>query len=86
MTANYKSLAATETDFLATFKDYVANGNKLTGRPSGYPYYGAYNIVYNNYVVFDGSRAEQTAGPTERNILKVSIRYGNQTATALFTR
>lgn len=86
MTANYKSLAATQSNFLATFKDYVDNGNKITGRPPGYPYYGIYDIVYNDYVIFDGSRQEQTASPTERNILKVTIRHGNQTATALFTR
>jgi len=86
MSADYKRLAATQPNFLATFKDYVDNGNKSTGRPSGYPYYGPYDIVYNDYVVFDGSQKEQPAGPTEQNILKVTIRYGNQTATALFTR
>jgi len=90
MTADYKRLAATESNFLATFKDYVNNGNKATGRPAGYPYYGIYEIVRNDYVIFVGTPPspleEQTAGPTERNLLKVSIRTGSQTATALFTR
>jgi prepilin-type N-terminal cleavage/methylation domain-containing protein len=86
MSADYKRLAATQSNFLATFKDYVDNGNKITGRPPSYPYYGIYDIVYNSYVIFDGSRKEQTAGPTEQNILKVTIRHGTQTATALFTR
>ena len=90
MTANYKSLAATQPNFLATFKDYVDNGNKGTGRPPGCPYYGNYEIVHNDYVIFVGTPpsplVEQTAGLTEQNILKVTIRYGNQTATALFTR
>jgi len=89
MTANYKSLAATESNFLATFKDYVDNGNKSTGRPPGCPYYGIYDIVRNDYVIFvyDGTVwKEQSAGPTQQNILKVTIRHGNQTATALFTR
>lgn len=86
MNKDYKNLAATKPNFLATFKDYVDNGNKSTGRPPGYTYYGIYEIVYSDYVVFDGSRKEQTASPTEQNILKVSIRCGNQTATALFTR
>jgi prepilin-type N-terminal cleavage/methylation domain-containing protein len=86
MSADYKRLAATQSNFLATFKDYVDNGNKITGRPPDHPYYGIYDIVYNNYVIFDGSRKEQAAGPTEQNILKVTIRHGNQTATALFTR
>jgi prepilin-type N-terminal cleavage/methylation domain-containing protein len=87
MSADYKRLAATESNFLATFKDYVDNGNKTTGRPPGYPYYGIYEIVRNDYVIFGGSPPEEkTAGVTEQNILKVSIRTGNQTATALFTR
>ena len=51
------------------------------------PYYGIYDIVYNNYVIFDrGHERRQTAGPTEQKILKVTIRRGNQTVTALFTR
>ena len=86
MTASYKGLAATQSNFLATFKTYVDNGNKSTGRPPGCPYYGIYEIVHNDYVIFDGSRMEQTAGPTQQNILKVTIRSGNQTTTALFTR
>ena len=86
MSADYKRLAATQSNFLATFKDYVDNGNKLTGKPPGYTYYGPYDIVYNDYVIFDGLRMEQPAGPTQQNILKVSIRNGNQTATVLFTR
>jgi prepilin-type N-terminal cleavage/methylation domain-containing protein len=90
MSADYKKLAATQSNFLATFKDYVEYGNGDTtqypGKPAGYPKYGSYEKVYNNYVVFDGSRIEKAAGPTEQNILKVTIRCGNQTATALFTR
>lgn len=86
MTSQYKNLAVTQSNFLATFKDYVNNGNKTTGRPIGYPYYGQYDIVYNNYIIFDGSRQEQTAGPSDLNILKVSIRRGDQTVTVLFTR
>jgi prepilin-type N-terminal cleavage/methylation domain-containing protein len=87
ISADYKRLAATEPNFLATFKDYVANGNKQTGRPPSYPYYGLYDIVYNDYVIFDGSRQEQMDNdPSNRKILKVTIRNGNQAATALFTR
>jgi len=89
MSADYKRLAATQSNFLATFKDYVANGNKQTGKPPGYPYYGLYDIVYNDYVFFDGSSPHQEQkdnDPLNRKILKVTIRHGNQTATALFTR
>lgn len=86
MTASYKNLASTQSDFLAIFKDYVDNGNKTTGRPTGYPYFGPYETIRNDYIVFDGTGKEQPAGPTERTILRVTIRSGNQTATALFTR
>ena len=54
MTADYKRLAATQTNFLAIFKDYVAYGNTTT-KPAGYegfPYYGSYQIVYNDYIKF----------------------------------
>ena len=39
MTANYKSLAATQSNFLATFKDYVDNGNKLIAIKIGFRAY-----------------------------------------------
>lgn len=86
MTVIYKRLAATESNFLETFKGYVDNGNKTTGRTGDSPYIGPYQIIHNDYIVFDDSRQEQAAGSTERNILKVTIRSGSQTATALFTR
>ena len=86
MTVTYKNLAATQSNFLTTFRGYVDNGNKTTGRPDGCPYFGPYQIIHNDYIVFDDSRQEQAAGSTERNILKVTIRSGSQTATALFTR
>ena len=90
MTKDYKWLASTQSNFLATFKDYVAYGNgdtaRYPGKPTGFPYYGQYDIVYNDYIIFDGARMEQPAGPAEQNILKVSIRRGDQTVTALFTR
>jgi len=89
MTKDYKWLASTQSNFLETFKDYVNNGNKTTGRPTGYPYYGNYDIVYNDYIIFGGSPLrEQPVTPfnPDYTTLKVSIRRGNQTVTALFTR
>ncbi len=89
MTKDYKYLASTQSNFLNTFKDYVSNGNQTTGRPAGYPYYGVYDIVYNDYIVFGGSPlTEQPVTPfnLDYSTLKVSIRCGNQTVTALFTR
>jgi prepilin-type N-terminal cleavage/methylation domain-containing protein len=84
MTSDYKRLAATQSNFLAIFKDYVAYGN-TTSKPAGYegyPYYGSYQIVHNDYIVLDSSK-ENLA---DQRVLKVTIRGGDQAVTALFTR
>jgi len=84
LTADYKRLAATQSNFLSIFKDYVGYGN-TTSKPAGYegyPYYGSYQIVFNDYIVLDSSK-ENLA---DQRILKVTIRSGDQTVTALFTR
>ena len=89
MTADYKRLAATQSNFLGIFKDYVAYGNSST-KPTGYegyPYYGPYEILCNKYVRFNASRVEEDdPDPLGGRTLKVSIRRGDQTVTALFTR
>jgi hypothetical protein len=89
MNADYKKLAATQSNFLAIFKDYVAYGN-LAAKPTGYegnPYYGAYDIVCNKYVRFTASRAEEDdPDQLTGRVLKVTIRRGDQTITSLFTR
>jgi prepilin-type N-terminal cleavage/methylation domain-containing protein len=89
MTADYKRLAATQSNFLAIFKDYVEYGNKATKLPGyeGYPYYGTYDIVCNKYVRFNASRVEEEdPDQVSGRMLKVSIRRGDQTVTALFIR
>jgi len=89
MTADYKRLAVTQSNFLAIFKDYVAYGNLAT-KPTGYegnPYYGSYTIVSNKYVRFTATRTEEDdPDQVSGKMLKVSIRRGDQTVTALFTR
>jgi len=89
MTADYKRLAATQTNFLAIFKDYVGYGNTTT-KPSGYesyPYYGTYEILCNKYVRFNVSGVEENdPDQLSGRVLKVTIRRGDQVATALFTR
>jgi len=89
MTADYKRLAATQSNYLAIFKDYVAYGNLAT-KPTGYegnPHYGAYDIVCNKYVRFTASRVEEDdPNQLTGRVLKVSIRRGDQTVTALFSR
>ena len=91
MTADYKKLASTQQSFLSTFKDYVTNGRLSAGRPAGYPYYGDYTILCNKYVTFDAHDAQHYWQQNDGNqvsgqMLKVTIRLGDQTATALFTR
>lgn len=87
MTADYKKLASTQQNFLTTFQDYVTNGRLKTGRPADYPYYGDYTILYNKYVTFNAQRNQVEDGnQVNGQMLKVTIRLGDQTATALFTR
>lgn len=88
MTADYKRLAATQSNFLTIFKDYVAYGNTTT-KPEGYeglPYYGSYQIVYNGYIKFVSGTEQPETDAVNQRILKVTIRRGDQAVTALFTR
>jgi prepilin-type N-terminal cleavage/methylation domain-containing protein len=88
MTAQYKNLAATQTNFLAVFKDYVDYGSE-SPHPlvrAGYPYFGSYQIIHNKYIKFvSGVEADET-NVANQNVLKVTIRCGDQTVTSLFTR
>ena len=93
MTADYKRLAATQSSFLSFFKNYVDNGNLATKPPGyeGYPYYGSYEVLCNKYIRFittpDGERVEgDDSDQITGRMLKVTIRRGDQTVTALFTR
>jgi prepilin-type N-terminal cleavage/methylation domain-containing protein len=89
MTADYKRLAATQSNFLAIFKDYVAYGS-MTAKPTGYegyPYYGSYEILCNKYIQFNTSGGEENdPDQLSGRVLKVTIRGGDQAVTALFTR
>jgi hypothetical protein len=88
MTADYKRLAATQSNFLSIFKDYVGYGY-TTAKPTGYegyPYYGSYQVVYNDYVKFVSGAEQPDTDPANQRVLKVTIRGGDQTVTALFTR
>ena len=88
MTADYKRLAATQSNFLAIFKDYVAYGNTTT-KPEGYegfPYYGSYQVVYNDYIKFVSGAEQPETNPANQRMLKVTIRRGDQTVTSLFAR
>ena len=88
MTAQYKNLAATQSNFLPIFKDYVTYGN-VSVQPeerAGYPCWGPYKVIYNDYIKFvSGVEAKET-NTANQSVLKVTISYGNQTLTSLFTR
>jgi prepilin-type N-terminal cleavage/methylation domain-containing protein len=88
MTADYKNLAATQSNFLAVFKDYVEYGNTQakTAGYEGYPYYGAYQTAYNDYIKFVSGVEEKETNAANQRVLKVTIRRGDQSVTALFTR
>jgi prepilin-type N-terminal cleavage/methylation domain-containing protein len=88
MTAQYKSLAATQSNYLAVFKDFVAYGSESPHPEirAGYPYFGSYQLIYNDYIKFvSGAEATETIEANQR-VLKVTIRCGDQTVTSLFTR
>jgi len=88
MTADYKRLAATQSNFLSIFKDYVGYGY-MTTKPTGYegyPYYGPYQVVHNDYIKFVSGAEQPETDPANQRVLKVTIRGGDQTVTALFTR
>jgi prepilin-type N-terminal cleavage/methylation domain-containing protein len=88
MTADYKRLAATQSNFLSIFKDYVGYGN-MTTKPTGYegyPYYGSYQVVYNDYIKFVSGAEQPETDPANQRVLKVTIRGGDQAVTALFIR
>ncbi len=78
MTSNYKYLAATDANFLSTFRTRVQTPN----------YYGSgYTVPAAQYVYFDGSNNEVVDGGTGGfRVLKVTIARNDQRLTALFTK
>ena len=78
MTSDYKYRAATNPNFLSTFRTNVQTPN----------YYGSgYTVPAAQYVYFDGSNNETVDGGAGGfRVLKVTIARNNQTLTALFTR
>jgi prepilin-type N-terminal cleavage/methylation domain-containing protein len=88
MTAQYKNLAATQSNFLPIFKDYVEYGNESSHpeERTGYPYWGPYQKINNDYIKFVSGAEQSETDPANQRVLKVTIRYGDQTVTSLFTR
>jgi prepilin-type N-terminal cleavage/methylation domain-containing protein len=79
MTADFRKLTATDSDFLSTFQTHVQNGNSSGATR----YFGPCTVLHNGTVSFD-SNGNETAGGTM--ILKVTIGLGDQRLTALFSK
>jgi prepilin-type N-terminal cleavage/methylation domain-containing protein len=81
---NWDDIGAGTTVALSTLKTHVQNGNVSTNTP----YFGAYTIVYNDYVTLNSDGATAPIADTTGNnrTLRVSIKQGSQTLTTLFTK
>ncbi|MEI7636485.1 MAG: type II secretion system protein [Syntrophus sp. (in: bacteria)] len=89
ITADYNKLNSDDignntTIALSTLKTNVQNGNISTNTP----YYGAYAIVYNDYVILNSNGTTAPIADTSGNnrTLRVCIKQGSQTLTTLFTK
>jgi len=89
ITADYNKLNSDDIDnsttvALSTLKTHVQNGNISTN----IPYFGAYTIVYNDYVILNsnGTTPPVADGTGNNRTLRVSITQGSQTLTTLFTK
>lgn len=69
---------------LPTLKTRIDNGNVIGHTP----YYGAYTIVHNDYVILNSNGTTAPIADTTGNnrTLRVSITQGSQTLTTLFTK
>jgi prepilin-type N-terminal cleavage/methylation domain-containing protein len=84
MTSDYKYRAATNPNFLSTFRTNVQTPNYYC--PGAVPAC-VYTVPAAQYVYFDGSNNEAVDGGAGGfRVLKVTIARNNQTLTALFTR
>jgi prepilin-type N-terminal cleavage/methylation domain-containing protein len=81
---NFDDIGSSTTVALSTLKTDVQNGNVSTNTP----YFGAYTIVYNDYVTLNSNGATAPIADTTGNnwTLRVSIKQGSQTLTTLFTK
>jgi prepilin-type N-terminal cleavage/methylation domain-containing protein len=81
---NWDDIGASTTVALSTLKTHVQNGNVSTNTP----YFGAYTIVYNDYVTLNSNGATAPIADTTGNnwTLRVSITQESQTLTTLFTK
>jgi len=76
MTSDYKYLAATQANFLSTFKTRVDTPN----------YYGTGYTATTRYIEFDGSGNEIQDTSAPYNLLKVTVTRGNQSLSTVFSQ
>ncbi len=76
MTSDYKYLAATQTNFLSTFKTRVDTPG----------YYGTGYTATTRYIEFDGSGNEIQDTSAPYNLLKVTVTRGNQSLSTVFSQ
>ncbi|MFC1859422.1 prepilin-type N-terminal cleavage/methylation domain-containing protein [Thermodesulfobacteriota bacterium] len=80
ITADYKKLLVIDSNPLATFKNYVEDGNDSDNDP----YYGDYSVT-TDYIIFN-SGVEETDTSGDNLVLRITISSNNQSLTALFTK
>lgn len=76
MTSDYKYLAATQANFLSTFKTRVDTPG----------YYGTGYTATTRYIEFDGSGNEIQDTSAPYNLLKVTVTRGNQSLSTVFSQ
>jgi len=83
MAADYDELIKADPEgfSLDTFKSNIAAGNT----EGNDPYYGDYTVNTNYYIIFTGGNEEEDT-LDENNLLKVTIKNGSQSLTALFSK
>ena len=81
MTADYDELDLSADSPLTEFETDILGGNNLGNTP----YYGNYTITP-AYIQFDDEWDEDPNIPDDNNLLKVTIKKGSQSLTALFSQ
>ena len=81
MTADYDELDLSADSPLTEFETDILGGNNLANTP----YYGNYTIT-TAYIQFDDEWDEDPNIPDDNNLLKVTIKKGSQSLTALFSQ
>jgi prepilin-type N-terminal cleavage/methylation domain-containing protein len=87
ITADYRSLISDDLTPLATLKGRIGNqGDEIENGT-----YGSYTLTYNDYIVFNDSDGDNVFDEVHDNgsggyrMLRVTVSFGDQRLTSLFT-